>query len=106
MQQRLIAARKSRPYGLAFCGAIPVGGGSDCAAVSAEPNQHRFLAILFPYQLPDIEFTRPAHFSGTGVAQMRIMGPENDFRLLPLICKTQNERVQRFSHVTVAQIPG
>ena len=47
-----------------------------------------------------------AHLSRASVAEVRVVRPQDDLRLPALFFEMRYQRMQRFRHVAVAQIPG
>src|SRR5207302_5130099 len=60
--------------------AVPIVGRRDGAPVGAETDQHRLLAISGAAKLADVELALPAHCRRRGIADMRVVRPDNRFR--------------------------
>src|ERR1700730_1793421 len=105
MEQRLVAAGQRRTNALALGRFAPIGGSGDGAVVSGDADQHRLAAILFTRALADIQFTTLAHFGCARVTEVCIMLPDSDFRAVAFSTEMTDQRVKRFGHVSVAQIP-
>ena len=105
MEHLLIAAGKCRANALALGGPIPIGSGRDRAVVSGEADQYRLMAILLTRELTDIELAALAHLRRACVAEMRIMLPNRKLRTAAFPAEMGNQRVERFGHMAVAQVP-
>ncbi len=105
MEQGLPAAGKRRSYVLALGRAVPVGGGGDRPVVCGESDQHGLAAIFLAHQLADIHLPASTHRGCPGVAQMRIMRPDNDLGAPTLPTEMRDQRLERLDHMAVAQVP-
>ena len=105
MEQRIAAAGKRRPDALALSHAIPVGGGRNRPMIRGEADQHGIAAIFLARQLADIQLAALTHRCCPGVAQMRIMRPDDDLGMPTFAAEVSHQRLQRLDHVAVAQVP-
>ena len=71
----------------------------------AESDQHGFTAETLTNQLANIQFAVQAHFRRARIAEMRIVRPDDRFRL-PAPIQMPHQRFDRLDHVPVSQIPG
>src|SRR5688572_4607083 len=81
MKELFVTSRQSGTNALAFCGFAPIRRRGDGARISSEANRESFPAETLAHELADIELATPAHGGRAGVPEVRIMGPDNDFRL-------------------------
>jgi hypothetical protein len=104
MEQRLIAAGKRRPAALALGWRPSVGGGRDRAVMRGEADQHGVAAVPLAYELADVQLAALACLRCPRVAEMRIVRPDDRFRLVASI-EVPNQVFNCLDHVPVAQIP-
>jgi hypothetical protein len=96
VEQLLDAVGQRRADPFAFGGPVPVVGGGDRAGVGGEAEQPAVVvAVPFADELADVELARTGPFGGTRVAEMRVVGPDDDLRrLAPLAAEVIDERVR------------
>jgi hypothetical protein len=70
----------------------------------AEADQHGFIAETLAHQLANVHFTVMTHLRRARVAEMRIVRPNDCFRL-PAPIQMRNQIFDCLDHVPVAQIP-
>lgn len=69
-----------------------------------KPDESSACAKALPAELPDIQLAaRSPHFGVAGIADLRVVRPDQDLRLGPARDK---DPLQRVKHVPVAPIPG
>src|SRR5260370_38758868 len=83
----------------------PVGCRSSGAGVCCESNQNR-LRVAFANELANIPFSIPAAIGSAGIAQVRIVGPDDDLGFPESLLQMSRERMERLRHVPISQIPG
>ena len=66
-----------------------------------ESDQARVVAVALADELTDIQLALPAHLGRTGVAEVGVVFPDDDFGVRDVI----RERRQRLCHVLVSQVP-
>ena len=103
MKQFLVAAGQCGANTFAFGRRAPVRCSCHRPGIGGETNSERATAKAFSYQLADVKLATRVHLGGPGIAQMRIVRPDNDFALAAI--KVAKQLIQRFEHVLVAQIP-
>ena len=89
---------------LSLCPAVPFAGGGDGSAMGGETDEECGIAIFFARQLTDVQLTAPTHFRCPGIAQMRIVRPDDAFGWSKPIL-ILHQRADRFGHVLIAQVP-
>src|SRR5712671_4851277 len=99
----LPAVRARRGNSLDLHRAVPIIGGRDGATVGAEADQHRLITISRTAELADVELALPAHRGRRGVADMRVVRPDDGLRLRTA---RTHQYLQRIEHMAVAQIPA
>src|SRR5207237_8121728 len=92
VKQRLVAAGKARPNALSLRGRVPIRRRGDRAMVRRKADQKRLPAVAFPDQLTDIELARLADLGRASIAQMRVVLPHRDLRLLPETTQMRGKR--------------
>ena len=70
-----------------------------------EADQHGIAAILLAHELADIQLTPLAHVGHACIAEVGIMLPHGNFCGPVSPAEMRDQRVQRFGHVPVAQVP-
>src|SRR5205085_8275667 len=78
VEEALPASVQSRPDALPLGGAAPVGGCGDRAVVGREAHEHRVKAVALPRELADVELGRLAELRRARVADVRVVGPDDD----------------------------
>src|SRR5882724_3090453 len=74
--------------------------------MSRKADQHRITAITYSGQHTEIQLARCAHIGSAGIAQVRIVRPDNALCVLTLRFQMREERVKSLRHMPVPQIPG
>src|SRR2546423_9562929 len=105
MEQRLVAAGQRWPDALALGRTSPIGSGRYRATMRSKADQNRVVGIFIACELADIQFAAPPHFRRASVAEMRIVLPDRNFGATGFSIKVADQRVERFSHMSAAQIP-
>ena len=105
MEQGLVATGQRRANTFALGRFAPVGSSCDSAVVSGKADQHRLAAVPLACQLTDIQLAALAHLGGACVAEVGIMLPDGNFRAATFPTEMGSQRIERFEHVAVAQIP-
>src|SRR3954463_13020905 len=104
MEQRFITFRQSWPDTFGLVHGAPVGCRGHGAGVRRESNQNR-LRGAFANELAEIPFSILAAIGSARVAQMRIVGPDDDPGLSESLLQMSRQRMERLRHVAVSQIP-
>jgi hypothetical protein len=105
VKQRFNAPAQGGNDIFAFSRLIPVSGSRNRARVGCETDEDRVPLITFANKLSDVPFAGFAHLSGARIAQMGVMRPESNFYRLVALLQVCRQRLQRFGHVAVAQVP-
>ena len=103
MEQAFIARREGGPDVLAMRDAIPCGSRRDGSGMGGESDRHHRSAKALPRQLPHVQLAALRHFGGPGVAQVRIVRPDDHPRLAARCSRKRRSVIERVGHVTVAQ---
>src|SRR5207249_3889129 len=104
VKQFLVTTSQRGPDVFAFCRRTPIRGCGHGTTIRAEADQYGFVAETFPHELADVHFTVMTHLCRARVSEMRIVRPNNCFRLLASI-EMRNQIFDCLDHVPVAQIP-
>jgi hypothetical protein len=104
MEEPLVAPGQRIAHALALCRRIPVGGRGHRAAVGGHADQHALRAMALAHELADGPFVALPHFGRARVADVRVVLPDHDLRG-PFRRQAARQRLQRFHHVRVAQVP-
>ena len=80
VEEGLVAPGKGRTDALRSAGASQFERRRDGAAVGREADQDRVAAVLLAHELADIPFALYAHMGRPGVAEVRVMRPDDDLR--------------------------
>src|SRR3712207_2882274 len=103
MAEPLIAVAVRRANALHLHVAAPVSGGGHGARMRAEADQSGLGAEVLPAKLAYVKLVaHDAHLSVPGIADMRVMGPHDGFRVRTAGVK---DMAERFKHVRIAQFP-
>ena len=85
MADPLDAVLDRRPDNLDFHGPAPLGGSRYRTVIRAETNRIAILSEFLAAELADIVLTTSGHFGGFGIADVRIVRPNNAFAMLAMI---------------------
>ena len=105
MKPELIAFGKRRSHPLHLAGIVPVGSRSHRPAISRESNQHSIGSVFLANQLADVELAPRAHFRCPRVAQVGVVGPDNDLGVESLTSLVTDQRLDAFHHMGIAKVP-
>src|SRR5439155_773872 len=81
VKQFFITAAQSRSDIFALGNRAPIGRRRHAAMMRRETDQYGFAPKMFPNQLTDVELTMLAHLGRARVSEMRIVRPNDRFRL-------------------------
>jgi hypothetical protein len=73
--------------------------------VRGEADQHGIAAVALAYEPADVQLAALAHLRGSGVAEMRIVRPDDDLGTPALPTEVRHQFLECLGHVAIAQVP-
>ena len=106
VEQGLVALGSAGPNLLALGRGVPVGGGGDGPGVGGEPDQHGVAGVSLRERAGRRSARPRSPISvRAGVADVRVVLPDDELRAPAVPLEVGDEAVQRVRHVAVAQVP-
>src|SRR5437762_7933769 len=93
VESELVTVGQRRSYLLHLACVIPVGRCCHGARVSRKAYEHGIGSILLPHKLTDVELAARAHFGRARIAEMRVVGPNDDFRVASVPLQVSDDSV-------------
>src|SRR6266513_6367239 len=106
VESKLVTVGQRRSYLLHLSCVVPVGRCCYGARVSRKAYEYCIGSILLPHKLTDVELAARAHFGRACIAEVRVVGPNDDFRVASVPPQMSGDSVDGLHHVRVAQVPG
>src|SRR5690349_3291356 len=85
---------------------IPVRCGRDRPSVGRETDKSGGPTVTLPNKLSKIQFAAFSHLGLAGVAEMRVVRPDDRLWILVMLPQVLQQRIEGVRHMCIPQVPG
>ena len=106
VQQRLVAALQHLADAHTLWGCAPVRSRGERPLVGREADQDGVASVAFAHGLAEVELAVGRHVGRAGVADVRVVLPDDDAGVTVHPVEVGGEMVERVGHVAFTEVPG